>query len=148
MARIDFAFGASDRLRAACDAAYKHYRKGGRLVVYCTDQTLLERFDLMLWGFEATAFVPHVLADDALAPQTPVWLSSKPIQPPAGPGPAVWLLNLDEDCAPGAEHYERVLEIVPQDEASVQAGRKRWRQYKSQGHDLHAHDLSRAAAGR
>lgn len=142
MARIDFAFGAPDRLRAACDAACKHYLKGGRLVVYCTDQALLERFDLMLWGFEATAFVPHVLADDPLAPQTAIWLSNKPVVPPAGLSPLPWLLNLDEQCPPGLEHYERILEVVPQDEASVQAGRERWRQYKALGHALHAHDLS------
>lgn len=148
MARIDFAFGATDRLRAACDAASKHYRKGGRLVVYCTDQALLDRFDVMLWGFEATAFVPHVLANDPLAQQTAVWLSSEPLIPAADSDPLPWLLNLDEQCAPGLEHYARVLEVVAQDDAALRAGRNRWRQYKTQGHDLHAHDLSRAPTHR
>lgn len=143
MARIDFAFGAPDRLRMACDVVFKHYGKGRRLVVYCADAALLERFDLMLWGFEATAFVPHVDAGDPLAAQTPVLLSGKPLPPPPGPPPAPWLVNLDKHCPPGAEQYERILEIVSQDEESVAAARRRWRQYKSEGHDLHAHDVSR-----
>lgn len=142
MTRIDFAFGARDRLRAACDAVYKHYRRGGHLVVYCTDQVLLERFDLMLWGFDATAFIPHVHVDDPLAEQTPVLLTNKPFSPHPDATPTPWLVNLDVSCAPELEHYERVLEIVPQDEDSIQAGRQRWRQYKNEGHDLHAHDVS------
>lgn len=144
MVRVDFAFGASDRLRMACDVVRKHYEKGRRLVVYCSDATLLERFDLMLWGFEATAFVPHVLADDPLAAQTPIVLSSKAIGPP-DTGPAPWLVNLDQHCPPLAERYERILEIVSRDDASVQAARNRWRQYKSDGYDLRAHDVSATA---
>lgn len=143
MARVDFAFGASDRLRTACDVVRKHYDKGRHLVVYCADPALLERFDLMLWGFEATAFVPHVDAGDDLAAHTPVLLTSKPIEPPPGSTSPAWLVNLDEQCPPGAERYERILEIVSQDEAAVLAARQRWRRYKNDGHDLRAHDLSR-----
>lgn len=143
-ARVDFAFGAPDRLRMACDVVRKHYEKGRRLVVYSSDASLLQRFDLMLWGFEATAFVPHVLADDALAAQTPVLLTDKEFDP-AGSDPAPWLLNLDAHCPPAADRYERILEIVSHDESSVQAARERWRRYKSEGYDLHAHDVSRSA---
>lgn len=141
VARIDFAFGASDRLRMACDVVHKHYSKGRRLIVYCTDPALLERFDTLLWGFEATAFVPHVYSDDSLADGTPVLLSSTPVAPAQAAEPA-WLVNLDEACPPHASGYARVLEIVAQDEASVLAARQRWRQYKLEGHELHAHDVS------
>lgn len=141
MARVDFAFGAPDRLHMACQVVHKHYAKGRRLVVYCADPALLERFDLLLWGFEATAFIPHVLAGDPLAGETPILLCTTLVDPPASE-PAPWLVNLDEQCPPGAEGYERILEIVSGDEASVLAARERWRQYKSQGHDLHAHDVS------
>lgn len=139
--RVDFAFGAPDRLLMACEVVRKHYEKGRRLVIYCSDTTLLERFDTLLWGFEATAFIPHVHADDPLAPQTPVWLSSQSIDPPTGSADA-WLMNLDEHCPPDGVKYERILEIVSRDEPSVLAARERWRQYKAQGFDLRAHDVS------
>lgn len=142
MTRVDFAFSAPDHLRTACEVVSKHYNKGRRLVVYCPDPALRERFDLLLWGFEATAFIPHVDAEDPLAAQTPILLTGKPIAPPPDTPLPAWLVNLDAQCPPLAEQYERVLEIVPQDEAQVLAARQRWRQYKDAGHDLHAHDLS------
>ena len=142
MARIDFAFGASERLRAACEVVRKHYQAGHPVVVYSRDKPLLERFDQMLWGVAPTAFVPHVFADDPLAAQTPVLLTSAP--PVARP--EAWLLNLDTQCPPGCEQFERVLEIVSQDENETQAARERWKQYKADGHEIQAHDISARAA--
>lgn len=144
MARIDFAFGAPDRLHTACDVVRKHHQAGHPVVVYCRDMPLLERFDQMLWGVAPTAFIPHVFVDDPLAEQTPILLTSAP--PVARPG--AWLLNLDTQCPPGCEQFERVLEIVPQDDQETLAARKRWKQYKTQGHDVQAHDISTRAARR
>ena len=64
MTRIDFAFGAPDRLRMACQVVRKRVLAGQRLVVYCKDGSRLAAFDRMLWAFDDTAFVPHVLAND------------------------------------------------------------------------------------
>jgi len=143
MARIDFAFGAPDRLRMACEVVHKHYLAGRRMFVYCTDTRRLERFDLLLWGFERTAFVPHVSADDELAEITPVHLSTKP--PPGNEPVAAWLLNLDTACVPEAHRYTRILEIVSHHEADKTQARDRWRAYKDEGHELHAHDVGSRA---
>jgi DNA polymerase-3 subunit chi len=51
-------------------------------------------------------------------------------------------MNLDADCPPGAEQFERILEIVSGDDADKQSARQRWRQYQAAGHILHAHDIS------
>src|SRR3546814_16045720 len=113
MSRIDFAFGAPDRLRMACEVVRKHYVSGRPLLVYTQDTQRLARFDRLLWGFDAQAFVPHVQADDPLAGQTPVLLTASPPSPmPAANGLQAWLINLDLPCPPGAETFERVLEIV------------------------------------
>ena len=105
MTRIDFAFGAPDRLRMACEVVRKRYLAGQRLVVYCKDGSRLAAFDRMLWAFDDTAFVPHVLANDPLAADTPVVLTAGDPQQAAGRGPGrdppPWLLNLDNDCPPG-----------------------------------------------
>ncbi len=144
MTRIDFAFGAPDRLRMACEVVGKHYLAGRQLVVYTQDRQRLARFDQLLWGFDATAFIPHVQADDPLAGQTAVLL--------AADAPALllaqadrrqsWLINLDLNCPPGSEKFERILEIVSNHDDDKLAARERWRQYKEAGHDLHAHDVS------
>src|SRR3546814_19507013 len=97
MTRIDFAFGASDRLRAACQAARKRYQAGQQLVVYCADGARLAAFDRMLWAFDDISFVPHVLASDPLAADTPVILTAAAPQPATAGGEAgePWLLNLE-----------------------------------------------------
>jgi len=144
MTRIDFAFGAGDRLRAACQTAAKRHRAGQRLVVYCRDGARLSAFDRMLWALDDISFVPHVLATDPLAPDTPVLLTA------ADPAAALplcgasetWLLNLDDDCPPNYAGFARLLEFVSDDAADRQAARQRWRVYQADGHTLHSHDLS------
>ncbi|NYT85548.1 DNA polymerase III subunit chi [Pollutimonas harenae] len=141
MSRVDFAFGAPNRLRTACEVVRKHYSAGRRLVVYTQDRQRLERFDHLLWGFDPTAFVPHVMTDDPLAAQTPVQLTAATPVVAAENSQSVWLINLDLSCPPGYEHFDRILEIVSDHEEDKLAARERWLQYKASGHALHAHKL-------
>lgn len=152
MTRIDFAFGAPDRLRMACQVVRKRYLAGQHLVVYCTEGSRLAAFDRMLWAFDDTSFVPHVLANDPLAAETPIILTAgDPWQAAqaavAGDQPQPWLLNLDDGCPPGFEAFERLLEIVSDDPDDKQAARQRWRVYQGAGHAPHSHDLSQRQAG-
>src|SRR3546814_3649663 len=96
MTRIDFAFGAPNRLRMACDVVRKHYLAGRRILVYSRDQATLTRFDRLLWRFDPAAFVPHVKADDPLAPDTPIVLTLS-LSDTQDPNRQPWLLNLDTD---------------------------------------------------
>lgn len=131
MTRIDFAFGAPDRLRMACQVVRKRYLAGQRLVVYCKEGSRLAAFDRMLWAFDDTSFVPHVLANDPLAAETPVVLTAgdpwQAAQAAVADGqPQPWLLNLDDACPPGFDAFERLLEIVSDDPDDKQAARQRW----------------------
>ena len=74
MSRVDFAYGAAHRLRTACHAAARHVGAGRRLLVYCTDERRLRRFDALLWEFEPTSFIPHTRAGDPLADRADVIL--------------------------------------------------------------------------
>ncbi|HUH59279.1 MAG TPA: DNA polymerase III subunit chi [Candidimonas sp.] len=163
MSRIDFAFGAPDRLRMACEVVRKHVAAGRKLLVYTRDEQRLAHFDRLLWSFDPTAFIPHVHADDALAADTPVVLTLQSpgpatvvpgvesgVQPEVQPGvnsgiDQRWLLNLDLQCPPGVEAFERVLEIVSNHDEDKQAARERWVQYKAAGHTVHGHDVSKKA---
>ncbi len=148
MARIDFAFGAPDRLRTACVIARKRHVAGDRVIVYCSDTQRLATFDRLLWAFDPASFVPHVGADDALVAATPVILASTSpgaVRERLGEhGPDAWLLNLDDDCAPDASQFARVMEVVSHDDGDRAQARLRWRTYAAQGHDLHGHDLKQS----
>ncbi|WP_368643908.1 DNA polymerase III subunit chi [Castellaniella ginsengisoli] len=148
MSRVDFAYGAAHRLRMACGTAARHVGAGRRLLVYCTDERRLQRFDALLWEFEPASFIPHALADDPLADRADVILVADAATL-AGMPPGGWLLNLDLDCPPQAERFERILEIVSGHEADIQAARARWSRYQQAGHDVRGHRLpsSHPAAG-
>lgn len=138
--RVDFAFGAPNRLRTACEVVRKHYLAGRKLSIYHSDLKELQRFDTMLWGFEPTAFIPHVFADDEQAAHTPILLFN---QPPS-PHPSSiehWLLNLDTDVPPLPSPFARILEIVSNNEKDKQAARQRWRHYQHFKCDVRAHQL-------
>ena len=143
MARIDFAFGAAEKLTQACQTTYRQYLAGHKLVVYCSDRQQLKIFDTKLWAVEPTAFVPHTSPTDPLAEQAPIWLVSEGLADVlARASEHAWLLNLDEQCPPTLGKVTRVLEIVSEDEEDKAAARARWAAYKSAGHDLKAHRLS------
>ncbi|MFY4000901.1 DNA polymerase III subunit chi [Achromobacter xylosoxidans] len=152
MTRIDFAFGAPDRLRMACQVVRKRYLAGQRLVVYCKEGSRLAAFDRMLWAFDDTSFVPHVLANDPLAAETPVILTAgdpwQAAQAAVADGqPQPWLLNLDDACPPGFDAFERLLEIVSDYPDDTQPARHRGRAYQGAGHTPQSHDLSQRQSG-
>ncbi len=140
--RVDFALGASNRLRTACEVVRKQYLAGRQLVVFHSDPNELQRFDRLLWGFEPTAFIPHVLITDPLAKQTPILLCQDPKHFPTAPSAQQWLINLDPHGPPLPSAFSRILEIISDKEVEKQQGRQRWRQYQQQGYNLHSHQLN------
>lgn len=142
MARINFAFGATERISQACQTTLKQYLAGQKMVVYSSDITRLRQFDQKLWAVDEAAFVPHVWADDPMASQTPIVLVTKDLaQVLEGMPPETWLLNLDDACPPTCGSLQRVLEIVSDEPEDKEAARQRWRSYQAAGHDLKSYSL-------
>jgi DNA polymerase-3 subunit chi len=142
MARINFAFGATQRIAQACQTTLKQYLAGQKMVIYASDIARLRQFDQKLWAVDEAAFVPHVWAEDPLAPQTPIVLVNKDLaRTLEGMSPDTWLLNLDDACPPTCGPLERVLEIVSDEPEDKEAARMRWRNYQAAGHDLKSYSL-------
>ena len=137
MTRIDFYRYAADKPGFACRLATKAYDKASRLVVYASDRQRLARFDQMLWTREATGFVPHCFVDSPLAADTPIILASSG---DALPHHDV-LLNLDDEWPPFFATFDRLLEIVGQDEEDKERARGRYVFYKKRGYDIQVHDV-------
>jgi DNA polymerase-3 subunit chi len=139
MTAIAFAFGAPDRLRTACEIVTRHYQAGHKIVVWCRDAARLAAFDKLLWSYEDISFVPHVFANDALAAQTPVVLTGDEGETPHHQ----WLVNLDDAWPTIYARFEKVIEVVSNDDADREAARARWRFYQGCGHPIARHDLTR-----
>ncbi len=140
MTTVDFYFNAEDRLQVACRLAGKALAQKKRLLIYAPEAELASRIDKLLWTWPAIGFVPHCALHDPLAPDTPVLIASDAEMPAA----CELLLNLGAECPPHFERFERLLEIVPADDAERQAGRSRYRFYLERGYKISNHDLATA----
>ena len=138
MTRIDFHFNVPDRLAYGCRLVRKAWRAGQHVVVCCDDAARLAAFDQALWTFAPQDFVPHVMAGDPLAAETPIVLA-------VSPGGLPWhdvLVNLGDTTPEGFSRFERLLEVVADDAADRELGRARWRFYRDRGYPIETHDAS------
>lgn len=145
MTRIDFHFNASDKLGYGCRLVRKIYRTGKRVLVCCDDPVRLAAFDQALWTFAPHDFVPHVMAGDPLAGETPVLLGASADEVPQQHDV---LVNLGDDMPLGFARFERLIEVVAEDDADRARGRERWRFYRDRGYPLVRHDVAAADGAR
>lgn len=142
MTRVDFHFNAPDKLQYGCRLVRKVYRARHPVLVWCDDAGRLAEFDRMLWCVPPDDFVPHVRAGDPLAAQTPVVLASTADDADFHDV----LVNLGRALPPMFSRFERLIEIVGEDEEDREAARERWRFYRDRGYPMSRHDLARAQA--
>jgi DNA polymerase-3 subunit chi len=140
MTSIDFYFNAPDRLQVACRLAGKAAAQDKRMLIYAPQGDMAQRIDRMLWTWQAIGFVPHCTLNDPLAADTPILIAADQ----ETPSPCELLLNLADECPPHFERFERLLEVVPADEAERKAGRERYKFYRDRGYRIANHDLAGA----
>ena len=143
MTEVAFHFNAPDRLGYACRLLRKAVGSGAKVVVVGPPETLQE-LDSLLWTFSATDFVPHCLADSEahVVAASPVFLSPELESTPH----RQVLLNLGDRVPAGFDQFERVIELVGQEQQDRQIARARWKQYTDRGYAITRHDLSLKAS--
>ena len=130
MTRIDFYTGASDRLQTAIRLVLKAREQQKRVFVFTDGASTSDELDRRLWTFQQLSFVPHCRADDALAGQTPVIIDHQYKNLPH----TEILINLHPECPPFFRQFERLLEIVGDDEEQKSQARQRFRSYRDDGY--------------
>ncbi|KND59440.1 DNA polymerase III chi subunit [Candidatus Burkholderia verschuerenii] len=134
MTRIDFHTNVGDPLAYACRLARKAYASGKALVVLAESRRLAA-FDEQLWTFAPLEFVPHCMAKSPLAADTPVVLASSLDDAPHHQV----LVNLGAPVPAQFARFERLIEIVGNDEEELSAGRERFRFYRDRGYAIETH---------
>jgi DNA polymerase-3 subunit chi len=142
MTRIDFyVLSSSDpqtRRVTACRLIEKAYRQGHSIFLRTGSADETRLFDDLLWTFRQGSFVPHELADST-AGEAPVLIGQElPVS-----GPRDVLVNMDSTLPLDFASFDRVAELVDQEESVRQAGRQRYKHYQMQGHELQTHQLDR-----
>jgi DNA polymerase-3 subunit chi len=108
----------------------KTLARNWRALVRSPDAARLEHLDQALWSWRDDAFLPHGLADEALAEHQPVLLTRR--EDNLNDAQVLFLLD---DAEPGElTAYERCIVLFDgRDEAALAAARKRWKSFKDGG---------------
>ena len=143
MTEIAFHVNAPDKLDYACRLLRATQKKSAQVLVL-GHIGALKSLSSKLWAMAPTEFLPHCLADasaDVIA-HSPIVLSAE--LPSSGAeisSEQQVLLNLGAVLPAGFERFERLIELVGQDEADLQAARTRWKHYKDRGYALSRYDV-------
>ncbi len=140
MTEVLFHFNVPEKLGYACRLLRKAYGSGARVGVV-GDGPTLQALDKELWSFSALDFVPHcgAAAKPHMLAASPVVLSTDCARVPH----AQVLLHLGDEVPPGFERFERLIEIVSEDDVDRARARVRWRHYADRGYALRRHDAKR-----
>lgn len=140
MTEVTFHFNVPDKLAYACRLLRKAVGAGARVVVTGQPE-MLRDLDVELWTFSPLEFIPHCHAASAEPPvlaASPVVLSESAR---ATPHQQV-LVNLGGAVPEGFEKFERLNELVSQDEDDRQQARARWKHYADRGYAIKRHDVA------
>jgi DNA polymerase-3 subunit chi len=143
MTQIDFYVlqpgAAGSRWLLACRLAEKAYQQGRRVFLQTDSADAAHRVDRLLWTFRDGSFLPHGLMGETDPRRTPVMIGHGDV----GGDEQEVLINLSADVPPFFSRFERVIEALDQDQATLDAGRRRFRFYRDRGYPLQHHDISR-----
>lgn len=132
MTQIDCYHDQPDRLQQALRLALLAWERRKPITFYIPDSTRAATFDKALWTQDPQSFVPHCNANSAVADRTLIIITDHPDTVPQDE----LLVNLGDDVPPGFARFQRLFEIVSQNDADKAAARTRMAFYKDRGYPI------------
>src|SRR5215468_6345927 len=107
--------------------------RGQRAAVIAGSPERVEHLTGHLWTYNDRSFLPHGSGSDGHAEQQPIWLTAED----ENPNGAQVLFLTDGAASQQVGRFQLCVELFDgNDEAAVQAARRRWQSYKAAGHQL------------
>lgn len=134
MTDIRFYHMTRKRLEQALpEIAAKALERQYRIIVKAGSQERLGVLDTALWTYDPASFLPHGLTKDGNEADQPIWLTLGE----DNPNGAKMIILTDGAVCDNLKAYDLCCELFDgQDEESVSAARKRWKEYKEAGHQV------------
>ena len=139
--RVDFYLLATsqptDCWLLACRLLEKAYQRGHRVFVYCetADDAIL--LDELLWTYKDDSFIPHTLQGEGSP--SPV------IQIGYGDNADNFndiLINMSTSIPAFHIRFQRIMEIVLDQDSAKEISRQHYRTYRNQQCELHTHSIT------
>ena len=142
MTRIDFYVlndaRANARLEFVCRLTEKIYSRGHRILLHTSDVKQAGIIDDLLWTWRQNSFIPHEIQDSDSTPDCPIVISH---QQDLSTELHDVMINMASDVPLFFSQFERVTEIVDQNEQTRQSARQRYRFYQDRGYPLTSHEI-------
>ena len=142
MTRVDFyvldRVDEVARLQLACKLAEKAWRLDNKIHIHTMSASDANKLDDLLWTFRDGSFVPHSMLGAE---------HSAPISIGYGEAASAdiegrdLLITLCDDIPSCANNFARIAELLTADDDCKLKGRKRFAQYREQGHTMETHKL-------
>lgn len=145
MPKVDFYIldidAKTDAGRFACRLTEKAYHTGLKIFICTASEQQAQKLDELLWTFKQGSFLPHERIEN-----TPTQSNSLPIPILIGNHldenqPRDILINLKAQLPEYPERFQRIAELVYNDNEEKQAARERFRYYRDQGYEVNSHEI-------
>lgn len=142
MTKIDFyVLEVADSFEAQCNFACrlidKAHAQGNNILVATENDADSQTVDSALWGFRPEAFLPHALSGTAEANTAPIIISHSENEVEHHDV----LVNLRRSVPKQFSRFERLVEIVVQQQDVLEMSRKNFAFYKKRGYPIDTHKL-------
>lgn len=140
MTRIDFYVLEQDSLIArfhyACRLTEKALHHQHRIVLAVDNESAAKELSEYLWQFKPESFIPHQLqADSVSAPIRLCWDKDDEQHHDI-------LINLRTEIPPWFSRFQRVMEIVVQEDSCLKETREHFQFYRDRGYPLKSHKIA------
>ena len=119
-----------------CQLLQKIYEKNFSIYVYVSSEEKAKTLDALLWTFDDTSFIPHAIYKNDATPSIPVTISHIP-----STFKQQVLCNLTFEIPSFYENYERIVEVVSQEEEQRELARKKYQFYQKSNFELQTYSL-------
>lgn len=138
MTQIKFYVGKGNDLRSrlllACQLTHKAREQNMHVYIHADSDATLQRIDDLLWEFREESFIPHEMAPCKAVP-VEMGYDYEPIEQ------CDYLINLSNERPSFFSRFERMAEILNQNDDILTKGRDRYRFYQDRGYKLDYHIL-------
>ena len=137
MTKIDFYLVKGDELLFACRLIALIYRKGHKVHVQTPSIEYAKALDEKLWNYPEDAFIPHSLREHQF--DAPIKICTET----DAPEHKDVFVNLSRSTPKFFSRFDRVAEVVPENELERSFARKAYAFYKERGYEVNYHKMGR-----
>ena len=133
MTHIEFIFNVVDKTRLALGLTEHLIRRNRSALIYFEDQKAIDHFSLAL--LEKEFFMPHLIEENAFLNKLSLTLSKVDLMDDT-------LINFASKEIKGFSRYQKMYELVGNDDEDKKSARERYRFYKDCGYQIDSMDVS------